>query len=38
MYGFDNRFIEGIDVEDQCGDVVFDTSIIRHNDCQGRIR
>ena len=37
MYGFDGRFTEGIDIRDQCGDVVFDTSI-RHNDCQEKVR
>ena len=37
MYGFDNRFIEGMDVGDQSSNVVFDASI-RHNDCQERIR
>jgi len=37
MYGFDDRFIEGMDMGDQCGNMILDTSV-RHNDCQGRIR
>ena len=37
MYGFDNRFIEEMDVGDQCSNVVFDASV-RYNNYRGRIR